>query len=361
MNLADVTAANPYMLFYRRRDDQAAAPPLPRIDPSPFSSAIPKQAAITKRRKQTSGTSVDCLNPMVLNGEVAVPRFLFRFFQPGLGLEYDEAAFARRMAGRDGARVGSIVGRIPYMNSSLYGGELRTLKYDAYVNSTVLDFLVFALQAENVELCTSRTAQFSKERPALGPSGPRDLGRVYVFSSSHTVPRAGSLWRYYHFVDLRLIDLVCCVVWLGTRHYAVFMLDLWARALHYYDSIKVPIARNEATAYAADILRWAETLGKLLNIPWLRDATTWPVHYYDDDASSGMPKQGRPTPASRSRPAVGWSWGSDCALFVCAAIACAARGEEFTFTQAHMPSLRRQAAYMIDNWWLVRGESVVIL
>jgi len=183
--------------------------------------------------------TVSTLTVLNHDGEVAVPRFSFRFFQPGLGLEYDEAAFARRMAGRDGARVGSIVGRIPYMNSSLYGGELRTLKYDAYVNSTVLDFLVFALQAENVELCTSRTAQFSKERPALGLSGPRDLGRVYVFSSSHTVPRAGSLWRYYHFVDLRLIDLVRCVVWLGTRHYAVFMLDLWARALHYDDSIKV--------------------------------------------------------------------------------------------------------------------------
>ena len=153
-----------------------------------------------------------------------------------------------------------------------------------------------------------------------------------------------------------LLDIVCCLFWLGGNHYAVFMLDLWGRALHYYDSIKSLYARDQAIAYAADILLWAETLGKLLNLAEFRNATTWSVHYHGGGPADPMPRQGRPTPATKARPMGGWNVGVDCALFAASATACAARGQQFAFAQAHMPSLRRQAAFMILHWWQSKGE-----
>jgi hypothetical protein len=164
------------------------------------------------------------------------------------------------------------------------------------------------------------------------------------------------MWRSRHFVDLRLLDIVCCLIWLGSNHYAVFMLDLWGRALHYYDSIKSHYPRDQAIAYAVDILLWAETLGKLLNVAEFRDATTWSVHYHGGGPTDPMPRQGCPTPVTKARPKGGWNVGVDCALFAASATTCAARGQPFAFQQAHMPSLRRQAAFMILHWWQSKGE-----
>ena len=258
------------------------------------------------------------------------------------------------------------VALIPYLNYSITAEWFRTLRQATYVTGYVLSFIALAMQAENVALCSATPpAPFNPDNPALGPHGPTRLARVLMFSStSPPFPRAGAegVWDRSMFVDLRLVDVVCKLQNLNEDHFAAFMLDLWGRALHVYDSIKLRkggYSRPQSTRVANNMLSWAATLGKLLDIPELCDASSWPVHWYDGENSAGMPRQGR---SIASRPSgLNWDTGVDCALFVGSAVVCAAFGYRFAFTQAHMPDLRKSAAFMIDHWWQSKGEEIGVV
>ena len=295
---------------------------------------------------------------------LVLPPAVLEFFRPGTGLSYTDAEFKQRMSrcGRDSDNVA----RIPYLGHFITAEFFRTLRHATYVSNFVLSFIALAMQAENVALCAaSPPAPFNPEHPALGPHGPTRLARVLMITStSPPFPRAGveGVWDRSHFVDLRLVDVVCKLHNLNRDHFAAFKLDLWGRALHVYDSIKLKhggFARPEAKLVANDMLSWAATLGKLLDIPELCDASTWPVHWYDGENSAGMPRQGRPIASRLS--GLKWDTGVDCALFTGSAAACAAFGRSFAFIQAHMPDLRKQAAYMIVNWWQSKGEEIGVV
>jgi hypothetical protein len=260
------------------------------------------------------------------------------------------------MKGRDGARRGFAVGRVPYTGQIVLTDDLRSLRYGSFVTKRLLDFVILAMQAENIELCDASVPEaFSPAEPALGPHGPSRLARAFMLTDS--VPRSstGRLWKRRHFVDLHLLDVVCCLHWIDEDRYAVPMLDLWGHGLHYFDSMRGGVDRHLEIEYAADILAWAETLGKLLGILELMSASTWPVHFHDEDYL-GLPRQGRPQPSKPGR--VIWDCGCDGALFAGTAIACTARGEQFNFTQGHMYGLRRKAAFMIDNWEHRKGKKL---
>ena len=280
-----------------------------------------------------------------------------RFFSPEGGFEFSETVFRQLMGGRRGARRGVFLGNIPYSSDIVETDYLRTLDHGKYVQGEVLAFIIGVMQAENIELCAaSPPAPFSPANPAICRRGPTRLARVLFFSSSVPLPRSMDsppAWDCRHFVDLGVLDVVCVVKWLGGNHYAVFMLDLRGRALYYFDSIRC-YARAQATAYAKDILLWAETLGKLLDVAEFSDATTWQVQYCDG-GDDGYPRQGRATAKTKSR-AAGWDVGVDCALFAGSAAASVARGEQFAHRQDHMASLRRQAAFLILHWWQFKGE-----
>jgi hypothetical protein len=171
------------------------------------------------------------------------------------------------MKGRDGARRGFAVGRVPYTGQIVLTDDLRSLRYGSFVTKRLLDFVILAMQAENIELCDASVPEaFSPAEPALGPHGPSRLARALMLTDP--VPRSstGRLWKRRHFVDLRLLDVVCCLHWIDEDRYAVPMLDLWGHGLHYFDSMRGGVDRHLEIEYAADILAWAETLGKLLGI-----------------------------------------------------------------------------------------------
>lgn len=358
------------MLFYERHDaapgeaGAAALPPL-FID-LPDVAAVGSPQVLAAAAASAGSSPALALSPVDAAAvgpspapSPALPPALLNYFWPGSGLTYSDPDFARRMSGRDGARLGTTVARIPYSNDPLRAEDLRSLSHGKYVTGGVLAFLAGAFQAENVELCAANPpAAFSVEHPALGPHGPTRLARVLFLSSTYPLPRAGAggrPWLTFHFVDLALLDVVCKLQHIHGDHYASFKLDLWGRALHVYDSIKLTqggYARIETAAIANDMLYWAATLGKLLGIPHFHDAGSWPVHWYDGVGSAGMPRQGHPM-LGRS---AGWNPGCDCALFAGSAAKCAAVGAIFAFIQAHMPDLRKQAAFMIDHWWQSKGK-----
>lgn len=285
---------------------------------------------------------------------------LMTFFRPRVGLAYSEEDFVLHTQRIAPPGDHAVVARIPYTRHYVPDDDRESLRHGKYVKNMVLNFIVLAKQVENVELCVaSPPMPFGPADPALGPSGPTRLARALLIPSSAPFPNASSnqLWQTPNFVDLRLLDIVCAIRHLGGNHYAYPMLDLWGRNLQFYDSMKLPggYCRREAIEHANDMLSWAETLGKLLEIPELYDARTWPITWHEDRNALGVPTQGRPTPATRTR-AAGWNFGCDCAVFAGFGSDAAARGVRLDFSQDDMPHGRRQAAFMLNNWWQSKRE-----
>jgi hypothetical protein len=295
----------------------------------------------------------------MLAASAVAPVVSHYFFPCGTRL-YDEGVFQRIMLmplTRENLQQYSW--RTVYSESLIGLKAIQTLRDHSFIDGALLCHLVEALQAEHEIL---RAEHQPSPGPVISSSGAVRLGRVLLFSPHQPPPldrerklHGTPIWSPYHFVLLKLLDVIAFVIHIGGIHYSVIAVDLCGRCLRYYDSIS-NFRLDLAKLYCHAVLQWVGTLAQLLGANEYSDATSWPVHFHN--SGHDMPRQGSVVLGDFGSK---WDWGVDCACFAGSAVACISRGIPFNFTQRHMASLRRQLAYLVINWRNEKGGSSLTL
>lgn len=182
--------------------------------------------------------------------------------------------------------------------------DLQTLSGLNWLNDEVINFYMNLLM------------QRSEER--------KDLPKVYA-ANTFFYPKLmqsgqAGLRRWTRKVDIFAHDLMVIPVHLGV-HWCVSIIDFRAKKINYLDSMG---GRNQACLEAL--------------LAYLRDE-------HRDKKGAPLDDQGWKTECLKDIPQQ--MNGSDCGMFSCTFAEFSARDAPYTFTQAHMPYLRRKAALEI--------------
>ncbi|XP_045760698.1 sentrin-specific protease 1-like isoform X2 [Maniola jurtina] len=189
-------------------------------------------------------------------------------------------------------------------NLRIHRRDLQTLAGLNWLNDEVINFYMNLLM------------QRSEER--------KDLPRVYA-TNTFFYPKLmqtgqAGLKRWTRKVDIFAHDLMVVPVHLGV-HWCLSLIKFREKKIHYLDSMG---GRNQACLDAL--------------LKYLRDE-------HKDKKGQPFDDSGWRTESLKDIPQQ--MNGSDCGMFACTFAEFSARNAPYTFTQAHMPYLRRKAAFEI--------------
>ena len=260
----------------------------------------------------------------------------------------------RKRALRDSPRPPAIAfGDASYV---AYSGDIESLAYGSYVSGRAVSAMIAALHADHWirwsrghAAAAGAGSRDTSSAPLLVKSGASRFARVCVFPPSSPPPGLGTgrprtsrVWSAAHVINLRHVDIV---VWVLHHdfHYVVIAMDLRARVVRLFDSIKDYVKPWRREAVVA-VKAWVRDVAEMQGLP-AAEYAHWTVIEHDDGVC--MPRQHGGT--------IG-SCGVDCALMALAVCAFILRGERWVgssgsllFTQASMPSFRRQAVHLLQN------------